>query len=114
MSRPRLVTRHTPAMLATPTAPATPSRTYTEASREPNIFWRRHHSGDMTECTVVTWRSTLAVNTKVRVTQATRGRLASPDWGEAAMNSRSLRQSRRQLANSGSRQPLNTCAIRMT
>ena len=48
MSRPRLVTRHTPAIIATPTAPATPSRTYTEASREPNIFWSRQHSGNMT------------------------------------------------------------------
>ena len=85
------------------------------------------------------------MNTKVRPTQARRGKLASPVWGRVTMNSCnnekrvfrvmtnkerlfivlankrrslhntwSLRQSRRHVANRGSRQPLNTWAIRIT
>ena len=98
ISLPRLVRRQTPAIPRTPRARASPSLVATLEMRWPRSFWR----------------STLAVKTKVRVTQSRRARLAGPDWGEADMRVRSFRQSSRQLENRGSRQPLKTCATRIT
>lgn len=57
---------------------------------------------------------TLEARKRVIVTEASRNRLAQPGWGEDDMNWRSLRQRRRQVEKKGSRQPLKTCAIRMT
>ena len=76
-------------------------------------------SPSLVETLVIKWpssfcRSTLAVKTKVRVTQRTRARLAGPDCGEADIRLLSLRQSRRQVEKRGRRQPLNTWATRIT
>ena len=98
ISLPRLVRRHTSAMPRTPRPKANPSLVATLVMRWPSSFCR----------------STLAVKTNVRVTQRTRARLAGPDWGEADIRVRSLRQSRRQLEKRGRRQPLNTWATRIT
>ena len=92
ISLPRLVRRQTRAMPRTPRPRASPSLVAVLVRKWPSSFWR----------------STLAVKTKVRVTHSTRARLAGPDWGEADMRLRSLRQSRRQLENRGRRQPLKT------
>ena len=53
-------------------------------------------------------RMTLLARKRVMVTERTRKMLAQPFWGEEPMNWGSLRQSKRQMAKKGRRQPLKT------
>ena len=57
---------------------------------------------------------TLDARNRVMVTEARRKMFAQPGWGDGDMNWRSLRQRRRQVEKKGSRQPLKTCAIKIT
>ena len=57
---------------------------------------------------------TLLARRRVIVTPMTRKMLCQPFWGFLSMNCSSLMQRRRQMEKKGRRQPLNTCATRIT
>ena len=97
-SLPREVTKQMTAIPPAAHPTASPRRTETPVKTLPRTF-----------CII-----TLEARKRVIVTEASRNRLAQPGWGEEDMNWRSLRQRRRQMEKKGRRQPLKTCAIRMT
>ena len=70
----------------------------TPVNRLPNIFCR----------------NTLDARNMVIVTEANRKQFAITDCGDRDMNCGSLRQMSSKMAKKGSRQPLKTCAIRIT
>ena len=98
ISSPRVVKMQTANIPTPEAARASPILSPTPVIRLPNSFCR----------------NTLAARNMVIVTEVKRKQLAGVDWGEAAMSFWSFRQTSRQMAKKGSRQPLNTCATRIT